>query len=61
MTAARHSRIRNQPSAIDPIVSQLHALRVASLEHRQRLNKPPKLPSRKTLATIANAFAKQLP
>lgn len=30
---------------IDHIVSQLRALRVASLEHRQRLNKPPKLPS----------------
>lgn len=32
---------------IDHIVSQLRVLRMASLEHRQRLNKPPKLPSRK--------------
>ena len=45
---------------IGPIVSELRALRVASLEHRQRLNKPPKLPSRKTLATIIERLSAAL-
>ena len=45
---------------IDHIVSQLRTLRVASLEHRQRLNKPPKLPSRKTLATIIERLSAAL-
>lgn len=45
---------------IDHIVSQLRALRVASLEHRQRLNKPPKLPSRKTLASIIERLSAAL-
>ena len=37
---------------INTIVADLRALRVASLENRQRLERPPKLPSRKILATI---------
>lgn len=45
---------------IGPIVSQLRALRVASLEHRQRLNKPPKLPSRKTLAAVIERLSAAL-
>lgn len=45
---------------IDHIVSQLRALRVASLEHRQRLNKPPKLPSRKVLASIVERLSAAL-
>ena len=45
---------------IDHIVSQLRVLRVASLEHRQRLNKPPKLPSRKVLASIIERLSAAL-
>lgn len=37
---------------IDNIVSKLRTLRLASLEQRQRLNNPPKLPSRKALTSI---------
>jgi serine O-acetyltransferase len=37
---------------IEKLVKQLHDIRVQSLETRERLNKPPKLPSRKTLASI---------
>lgn len=45
---------------IDTIVAELHALRVASLETRQRLGKPPKLPSRKVLATAVEGLAAAL-
>lgn len=45
---------------IDAIVSELHAIRVASLETRQRLGKPPKLPSRKALATVVEGLAAAL-
>jgi serine O-acetyltransferase len=37
---------------IEKLVKQLHDIRVQSLETRERLNKPPKLPSRKILASI---------
>ena len=37
---------------IGTLVKQLRDIRVQSLETRERLNKPPKLPSRKTLASI---------
>ncbi|TFH10355.1 MAG: serine acetyltransferase, partial [Nitrosomonadales bacterium] len=42
---------------INAIVADLRALRVASLENRQRLERPPKLPSRKILATIIDRLA----
>jgi serine O-acetyltransferase len=45
---------------IDNIVSQLRALRVASLEHRQRLNNPPRLPARKALAAIIEKLSAAL-
>lgn len=45
---------------IEPLVQQLHELRVQSLIHRQRQNKPPKLPSRKELAGIVDAFGAAL-
>lgn len=37
---------------INHIVSKLRTLRLTSLEHRHRLNNPPRLPSRKALASI---------
>jgi serine O-acetyltransferase len=42
---------------INTIVADLRALRVASLENRQRLESPPRLPSRKILATIIDRLA----
>ena len=42
---------------IDTIVADLRALRVVSLENRRRLERPPKLPSRKILATIVDRLA----
>ena len=45
---------------IDDIVAELRALRVASLEYRQRRDVPPKLPSRKTLATIVEGLSAAL-
>jgi len=42
---------------IDTIVADLRSLRVASLENRQRLERPPKLPSRTILATIIDRLA----
>ncbi len=45
---------------ISIIVAELRTLRQASLEHRQRLNNPPKLPSRKTLASIIERLSAAL-
>ena len=45
---------------IEHIVTALHDVRVASLEHRQRRNNPPKLPSRKSLQTIVDGLAAAL-
>lgn len=42
---------------INTIVADLRALRVASLENRQRLKRPPKLPSSKMLANIISRLA----
>jgi serine O-acetyltransferase len=45
---------------ISQIVSQLRDLRTASLEHRNRKNKPPKLPSRKALQSIVEGLGAAL-
>jgi serine O-acetyltransferase len=45
---------------IGEIVAALHDVRVASLEHRQRRNNPPKLPSRKSLQSIVDGLAAAL-
>ncbi len=42
----------NSYPEISRIVAELRTLRLASLEHRQRLNNPPKFPSRKSLTGI---------
>lgn len=56
MTGEFIMRDESQPEInrleIGHIVSKLRTLRLASLEHRQRLNNPPKLPSRKALTSI---------
>jgi serine O-acetyltransferase len=41
---------------IDGVVSELRALRLKSLENRQRRDRPPKLPSRKVLVSIADGL-----
>jgi len=46
----------NSVSDIDTIVAQLRTLRLKSLENRNRIDKPPKLPSRKLLTDIINAL-----
>ena len=45
---------------ISDIVTALRDLRLASLEHRKRRNKPPKLPSRKVLQTIIEGLGAAL-
>jgi serine O-acetyltransferase len=45
---------------ISEIVKALRDLRLASLEHRKRRNKPPKLPSRKVLQTIVEGLGAAL-
>ncbi|HEV7929687.1 MAG TPA: serine O-acetyltransferase EpsC [Nitrosospira sp.] len=45
---------------IDDIVAELRAVRVASLEYRQRRDRPPKLPSRKALASIVEGLSSAL-
>lgn len=42
---------------IDTVVAELRALRLKSLENRQRRDKPPKLPSRKVLIGIADGLS----
>ena len=42
---------------IDTVVAQLRALRLESLENRQKRDKPPKLPSRKALIAIADGLS----
>lgn len=41
---------------IDSIVARLHELRIQSLENRQRRERPPKLPSRKTLVAVLDGL-----
>jgi serine O-acetyltransferase len=41
---------------IDSIVAELHALRIQSLENRQRTDRPPKLPSRKALVAVLDGL-----
>ncbi len=41
----------------DTIIADLRTLRIASLENRQRLERPPKLPSRKILTNIIDGLA----
>lgn len=45
---------------ISQVVSQLRDLRLAALVHRNRRNKPPKLPSRKALQTIVEGLGAAL-
>ncbi len=48
------------PREIDRIVGELRSIRVASLEHRHRRDRPPKLPSRKAIASVIEGLAAAL-
>lgn len=54
---AAHSSVTGTGLEIDTVVAELRALRVESLENRQRRDKPPKLPSRKALISIADGLS----
>ncbi len=51
---------QNMQHEIASIVDQLRKIRLASLEHRQRRNRPPKLPSRKALSKIVEGLSAAL-
>lgn len=54
------SQILSNAFGIEHIVTALHDVRIASLEHRQRRKNPPKLPARKSLQTIVDGLAAAL-
>jgi len=55
-----NSAVQHMQCEIDTIVAELRKIRVASLQHRQRLNRPPKLPSRKSLAVVVEGLSAAL-
>jgi serine O-acetyltransferase len=57
---AGEAAVQHMQGEIALIVTELRKIRVASLEHRQRLNRPPKLPSRKSLAAVVEGLAAAL-
>jgi serine O-acetyltransferase len=52
-----YSSLKGAGLEIDKVVAELRALRVKSLENRQRRDRPPKLPSRKVLVGIADGLS----
>lgn len=53
----RELLLRSTYLDIDSIVDELRALRIASLESRNRHDRPPRLPSRKILASVAEGLS----
>jgi serine O-acetyltransferase len=60
MSNGNTAAVQQMQCEIDSIVSELRKIRVASLEHRQRRDRPPKLPSRKSLAVVVDGLAAAL-
>ncbi|SET59534.1 serine O-acetyltransferase [Nitrosomonas marina] len=56
----RDIQVRSTNLNIDDIVAELREIRVASLESRKRHDRPPKLPSRKILAGVAEGLGAAL-
>jgi len=56
----RDSLLRTTHLEIDSIVDELRVLRVASLERRNRHDRPPRLPSRKILASVTEGLSAAL-
>lgn len=52
--------ISNESFDIPVIVQALRDVRITSLEHRHRRNKPPKLPSRKSLQSVVDGLSAAL-
>jgi len=59
-SAAADNDSNSNDLGISDIVTALRDLRLSSLEHRKRRNKPPKLPSRKVLQTIVEGLGAAL-
>jgi len=55
--STRELLLRSTYLDIDSIVSELRALRIASLESRNRHDRPPRLPSRKILVSVAEGLS----
>ena len=60
VSSATASAVQTMQREINAIVGELRTIRVASLEHRHRLNRPPKLPSRKALVAVIEGLAAAL-
>jgi serine O-acetyltransferase len=60
MSNGNTAAVQHMQCEINSIVSELRKIRVASLEHRQRRDRPPKLPSRKSLAVVVDGLAAAL-
>lgn len=60
MSDSRISLEAGDELGISGIVQELRNVRLASLEHRNRLNRPPKLPSRKALAEVVDGLGAAL-
>ena len=56
----RDSLLRTTYLEIDSIVDELRTLRIASLERRNRHDRPPRLPSRKILANVTEGLSAAL-
>jgi serine O-acetyltransferase len=53
----RDIQLRSTHLDIDGVAAELRTLRVASLESRKRQNRPPKLPTRKILMSVAEGLS----
>jgi len=60
MNTVSDTPVQHMQREIGSIVGELRRIRDASLEHRNRRNRPPKLPSRKALATVVDGLAAAL-
>lgn len=60
VSAIGHGLHHKMQREIDSVVAELRALRVASLESRQRRDRPPKLPSRKSLVAVVEGLSAAL-
>ncbi|SNR92507.1 serine O-acetyltransferase [Methylobacillus rhizosphaerae] len=60
MSVSEQNQESGDDLAISQIVKQLRDVRQASLEHRNRLNRPPKLPARKALSEVVDGIGAAL-
>jgi serine O-acetyltransferase len=60
MNAVSDAPVQHMQQEIGGIVGELRKIRDASLEHRNRRNRPPKLPSRKALTAVVEGLAAAL-